>query len=183
MPNLLVINHDETGQGVAATKNAGLAALMDAGCQHLFLVDDDVWPKVPEWWQPYVSSDIPHLMYLRPSGNKPYDEEHAYRKTPSGVVLYYKRHVIERVGGMRTEFGRYGSEHGEHSRRIYNTGLTPHPFMGLRPKHSRRIWHALDFEEGVESSVDKAAYDADWPRRDKIRRKYWDSTEYVEFRR
>ena len=34
MPDVLVVNHDRDGEGVAATKNAGIRALMDAGCDN-----------------------------------------------------------------------------------------------------------------------------------------------------
>ncbi|WP_376779411.1 glycosyltransferase family 2 protein, partial [Atlantibacter hermannii] len=36
--------HHETSLGIVASKNASLAALMDARCEHLFLWDDDAWP-------------------------------------------------------------------------------------------------------------------------------------------
>src|SRR5438046_2414173 len=68
MPDILVVTHDIDGQGVAATKNRGIAALMDAGCDHLFLADDDLWPATtpshsPDWATPYITDDEPHLMH------------------------------------------------------------------------------------------------------------------------
>ncbi|WP_423739875.1 glycosyltransferase family 2 protein, partial [Enterobacter hormaechei] len=38
-----LISHDES-LGIVASKNASLTALMNAGCEHLFLWDDDAWP-------------------------------------------------------------------------------------------------------------------------------------------
>jgi hypothetical protein len=35
----------ETSLGIVASKNASLSALMDAGCEHLFLWDDDACPS------------------------------------------------------------------------------------------------------------------------------------------
>ena len=174
MPDVLVVNHDRDGEGVAATKNAGLRALMDAGCEHLFLLDDDVWPRCPEPWAPYIASPFPHLLYCRPAHPVRWsDGRHRDASQPNGVVMYVTREVVEKVGGMRVEFGRYGSEHGEWSRRIHNAGFTPRPFIGLDNAVTRSTWHALDFEEGVESSVDRAPFDADWPRRNQLRRRYW----------
>ncbi|EUA60279.1 putative phage protein [Mycobacteroides abscessus 1948] len=49
-------------------KNRCIAELMDLGCDHLFLADDDVWPTVDEWWKPYVESPEPHLSFQWPSG-------------------------------------------------------------------------------------------------------------------
>ena len=183
MPDLLVVNHDRDGVGIAATKNAGLAALMAAGCEHLLLVDDDVRPKVPEPWQPYVDSPLQHLIYCRPKHPARWtDGQHRDSSQPNGVVMYVTRDVVDKVGGLRTEFGRYGTEHGEWSRRIHNAGFTPRPFVGLTNETSRATWHALDFEEGVASSVDRAPFDADWPRRNELRKRYWTSTEFVEYR-
>lgn len=183
MPDLLVVTHDVRGDGVAATKNRGIAALMDAGCEHLFLVDDDVRPKVPDPFSPYIESPLPHLIYCRPSHPTSWtDGAHRGASQPNGVVMYVTREVVDRVGGLRTEFGRYGSEHGEWSRRIHNCGFTPVPFVGLVNETSRALWHALDFEERVKSSVDTAHYHRDWPRRNAIRKKYWRSTDFVDYR-
>ena len=45
------------------TKNLGIAALMDAGCEHLFLADDDVWPIRNGWAELYMNHPEPHLMH------------------------------------------------------------------------------------------------------------------------
>lgn len=183
MPDVLVVTHDVAGEGIAVTKNRGISALMDAGCEHLFLLDDDVWPKVPEPWAPYIASPLPHLLYCRPNHPVKWtDGVHRDASQPNGVMCYVTRDVIDRVGGMRVEFGRYGTEHGEWSRRIHNAGFTPRPFVGLVNETARATWHALDFEEGVESTVDRAAFDRDWPRRNAIRKKHWRSTEFVDYR-
>ena len=49
----------------------------------------------------------------------------------SGAVLYYSRACINRIGGMRRQFGRYGYEHWEHSFRARNTGFCTHPFTSV----------------------------------------------------
>ena len=38
-----LIRHDKS-LGTVAAKNASLTVLMDTGCEHLFLWDDDAWP-------------------------------------------------------------------------------------------------------------------------------------------
>lgn len=38
-----LIRHDKS-QGIMVSKNASFTALIDAGCEHLFLWDDDAWP-------------------------------------------------------------------------------------------------------------------------------------------
>lgn len=49
----------ETSLGIVASKNASLTALMDAGCEHLFLWDHYVWPIANNWHLPYIESPAP----------------------------------------------------------------------------------------------------------------------------
>lgn len=154
----LIVNEDDPDRprGVAATKNAGIAALMHAGVDHLFLVDDDTWPKAPNWWQPYVDDELPHLMFCWGRKRRlSADDHYTTWSHPRGVMLYAQRSVIDRVGGMRTEFGRWGSEHVEWSRRIHNAGLTPSPFTDLTV--SPKLWHAEDMGRPRESTAALAA--------------------------
>lgn len=54
VPHGVQLLRHETSLGIVASKNASLSALMDAGCEHLFLWDDDAWPiadiRVTRWW-------------------------------------------------------------------------------------------------------------------------------------
>lgn len=135
-----LIVHDDSAseKGVAASKNSCMSSLMKMGVDHVFLFDDDTWPVADDWWVPYVESEEHHLSYLF----KPVNWENDMLLEQRGPLLlaypfgqgcfqYYTRHCLETVGGMRLCFGRWGSEHLEHSHRICNTGLTRHPFQGL----------------------------------------------------
>jgi|GEM_PF-2395458 len=44
VPDGVQLLRHETSLGIVASKNASLSAMMDAGCEHLFLWDDDAWP-------------------------------------------------------------------------------------------------------------------------------------------
>jgi len=57
-----VIRHEKS-LGIVASKNRSLEALIDAGCEHLFLWDDDAYPISDNWHVPYVESPEPHLAY------------------------------------------------------------------------------------------------------------------------
>jgi hypothetical protein len=156
LPDVLVVNHDRDGRGVAVTKNAGIAALMDAGCEHLFLADDDVWPVTADWAAPYIASAVPHLQYLWDGTVREERDGWVARSRRHGVILYARRSVIERVGGMRTDWpSPFGYEHIEWSRRIYRAGLTPHPYIDVQG--STRLWHALDQEGHTSSTPDRRA--------------------------
>lgn len=147
-----LIRHD-TAKGIAAAKNAGIAALVDAGCEHQFLFDDDVWPVAESWWLPYVESDEPHLMLLW--------EYEFFRSAklvahtrPKGCMLYAERRVIDRIGGMDLVFGRWGCEHIQWSDRIFNAGLTSSRYMDVPGSES--LFHACDKTLEVKSSVPEA---------------------------
>lgn len=154
-----VIRHDYP-KGIAAAKNAGIAALMDhAGVGHLFLADDDVWPVDDGWWRPYTESPEPHLMFGWPHRNpKPRpstgwpprlvggDDRHDAYSFPRGVLLYTERRVIDRVGGMDTGYGAHGGEHVDWSQRIHDAKLTTFPFMDVKGSH--QLWYSRDKTEG-----------------------------------
>jgi len=128
-------------KGVAATKNLGIAALMDAGCDHLFLVDDDVFPVSDRWWRPYVDSPEPHLSFQRPEKSGSGDDLHFAVGFPRGYMLYAERRVIDAVGGMDPAYGAWGGEHVEWQMRIHDAGLTRWPYADVRG--SGALWNAI----------------------------------------
>lgn len=182
MPDVLVVTHDVAGEGVAATKNRGIAALMDAGVDHLFLADDDVWPVTRNWWKPYVDSDQPHLMHCWGKSRFVADDgQHTQWSWPRGVLLYAERHVVNVVGGMRVEFGRWGGEHVEWSRRIHSCGFTRWKFADVAAAR-RGVWHAEDYERSVPSTVGAKDRAASADHRHALYDLFRGSTDFVEFR-
>lgn len=170
----------ETNAGVARAKNKSIELLMDAGVDHLFLADDDCWPSIDDWWRPYTDSDAPHLMHLRPQQPHWSDGQVWASRNPNGCLLYVRRPVVDRVGGMRLDFGLWGSEHGEWSRRIHNAGFTSHPFLDV--VGSDRVWCSLDFRKQVVSTLTQAEKNATWALRKRLRNKYAHSTDFVPYR-
>lgn len=129
----------ETNVGISKAKNKCLELLDD--CDYIFLFDSDTYPIVDNWWQPYIDSGEPHLMYIFTnfaSGKKPdaiteiyrNDKIVAYTQT-RGCVLFYKADVIKQVGGMDTIFGRWGYEHQNLSDRIFMAGFTSFRYMDV----------------------------------------------------
>jgi hypothetical protein len=130
----------DTNAGIARAKNKCLELLVDQGCEHLFLFDDDCWPVVDGWERPYIDSVEPHLMYM--FTNTPHgpigDSYEVYRdgeikaySHPRGCMLYFERRVLDRVGGYDTRYGRWGYEHVDISNRIHNAGLTSFRFADV----------------------------------------------------
>ena len=61
VPHGVQLLRHETSLGIVASKNASLTALMDAGCEHLFLWDDDAFPIAgsPSPWSGRRHSRLP----------------------------------------------------------------------------------------------------------------------------
>lgn len=183
----------ETSLGIVASKNASLTALMDAGCEHLFLWDDDAWPIADDWHLPYIESPETHLAYqfLDLAGPRKLndlavlyrDDEHVVYTGQRGVMLYYHRSAIERVGGFDWIYGRGMYEHSDLALRIHNAGLTTWAYADVTG--SDKLIHSLDEHEAVDRSVPTADRKALVERNVKIHNERRDTgyTGYVEYRR
>ncbi|WP_277971762.1 glycosyltransferase family 2 protein [Pantoea agglomerans] len=158
-----VIRHD-VSRGIVAAKNASLEALMDAGCEHFFLWDDDAWPIADNWHLPYIESPEPHLAYqfkdlatgpkMNDFGLQYRDDQHIAYTGQRGVMLYYHRSAIEKVGGFDVIYGRGMYEHGDLALRIHNAGLTTWAFADV--VGSEKLIHSLDEHCAVERSIPPA---------------------------
>lgn len=144
--------------GIATAKNKCLELLED--CEHIFLFDDDCYPKVKGWEEPYIASPEPHLMYLflnlrnhqLNDAKLVYeDEQHYVISHARGCMLYFHRSVLDVAGGMDTTYGKWGYEHGDLSNRIYNLGLTSFRYMDVAG--SEALIYSEDQEQAVSSSV------------------------------
>ncbi|MCZ7839696.1 glycosyltransferase [Leclercia adecarboxylata] len=151
VPDGIRLIRHETARGIASSKNSCIELLMAAGCDHLFLFDDDTYPVSDNWWNPYIDSEQPHLMYM-------WGKEVIFRdgnivgyQRPKGCMLYVERRVIERIGGMDPAFGRWGFEHESWSDRIHNAGFTTCRYQDV--ENSSGLFYAADEKGAVESSV------------------------------
>ena len=196
--------------GVAANKNTGIEFLMDAGVEHLFLCDDDTWPRMRGAIDKHIGLATEHgIMHslvcwgehrLVLSEMKPSTVAWDW---PRGVLLYAHRTVIETVGGMVEAFGAGGHEHVEWSQRIHANGLTPSPFIsprlyaerGLSGRPATRadaLWNCADMRAKGESQaafgVRKAAQTTisrtreDWNRIESVMEAMEGSTDFVPFK-
>src|SRR5699024_8487766 len=113
--------------GIARAKNKCLDLLYSAGCEHIFLFDDDAYPLVDDWYTPYIDSPEPHLMAVfdKPKGVAKHqveilygDEQHIAYHATRGYMVYLTRDVLDTVGGYDPGFGKWGWEHQSWSDRI-----------------------------------------------------------------
>jgi len=160
VPDGVQLLRHESSLGIVASKNASLTALVDAGCEHLFLWDDDAWPIADNWHQPYIESPEPHLAYqfLDLAGRNKLndmavlyrDDKHIAYTGQRGVMLYFHRSAIDKVGGFDPVYGRGMYEHPDLALRIYNAGLSTWAFADVAS--SEKLIHSMDeHEEGSRS--------------------------------
>ncbi|MEG6218174.1 glycosyltransferase family 2 protein [Enterobacter hormaechei] len=192
VPDCVQLLRHETSLGIVASKNASLTALMDAGCEHLFLWDDDAWPIADNWHLPYIESPEPHLAYqfLDLAGTTKLndmavlyrDDKHIAYTGQRGVMLYYHRSAIEKVGGFDPVYGRGMYEHSDLALRIHNAGLTTWAYGDV--VGSEKLIQSLDEHEAVERSIPRPDRQALVERNVKIHNERRDAgfTGYVEYR-
>lgn len=170
--------------GIARAKNKGIELLMAAGCEHLFLADDDCAPINRDWWQPYVNSPEPHLMNIFTTLRDPSiiasDGRHTAYTHPRGHMLYAHRTVIDQVGGMDPVFGRWGHEHVDWSTRIHNAGLTTWRFADVTG--GEQLIHCLDADGRNRRSIPKNIRDEELARNTPVLAARSESSAYVEYR-
>ncbi|HHD7198162.1 TPA: glycosyltransferase family 2 protein [Enterobacter kobei] len=193
VPDGVQLLRHETSLGIVASKNASLSAMMDAGCEHLFVWDDDAWPIADNWHLPYIESPEPHLAYqfLDLAGQNKLndlsvlyrDDQHVAYTGQRGVMLYYHRSAIEKVGGFDPVYGRGMYEHSDLALRIHNAGLTTWAYGDV--VGSEKLIHSLDEHEAVERSVPRPDRQALVERNVKIHNERRDAgfTGYVEYRK
>jgi glycosyltransferase involved in cell wall biosynthesis len=142
--------------GIASAKNKCIELL--EGCEHIFLVDDDVYPISKNWYLPYINSKQPHFCFTFQTGStqisktKLIDGELLVsNNSVRGCVLYYHKSVFEKVGGFKNDFIGYGWEHIELTNRIFNAGLIPERYLDV--PNSDSLFYSLDQKRETESSV------------------------------
>lgn len=182
------VENDSSFNGVAYSKNRCLEVLYNAGCEHIFLFDDDCYPIARDWWKPYVESKEPHLLYQYKIPSKPKtdmqvlyedDEIISYSHT-RGAMIYLERRVLDVVGGFDEEYEKYGFEHPDFTNRIHNAGLTTHRAMDV--VGSDKLLYCLDQDGKVESSLPSKERQRSLAKNYKLYLKNRDSKEYKEFR-
>lgn len=175
--------------GIARAKNKALELLHAAGCDHIFLADDDVWPTETGWHQRYIDSPEPHLMWIfdKPKGATKAqvevlyrDDQHVAYHATRGCLLYVERRVLEAVGGMDPNFGKWGWEHVSWSDRIHSAGWTTWRYADIT--NSKGLFHSLDAEAAIESTATEADRRYSEGPGQELRMRSRHDPSYIEFR-
>lgn len=184
------VRHSVVQMGIPAAKNECLAMCMDSGADHFFLLDDDCYPAVENWWKPYVFGNEPHYNYIFThwtNGSPVGDCEEFYNNgrdraftQARGCAMYLRRNVVDEVGGFNPIFGMGMNEHLEYSQRICNAGLTTFPYMDVCG--ADELWHSLDRAQTVTRTLPSAQRADLLKRNDIILENLSGSIDFVEYR-
>ena len=152
--------------GIAKAKNACLAALTD--CDHVFIFDDDAWPKVEGWADKWIEinerNSIGHSMWMALSMSHPdgiaitnpsitpeiQDRDYQVCAWAQclGVMLYFNRACLSELGGYDYSAQTvYGYEHAQVSHRANWAGFTKgHNY--LSPTVATDLVYSFDISYG-----------------------------------
>ena len=135
---------NESNLGVGKSKNRALRHLLQAGMDHLFLMEDDIFVKDASVFEQYVeAARITGIQHLNFSQHGPKNKSPdgisdpvttvdygllriALHRHCVGAFSYYSRSCLETAGLMDEDFYN-GGEHLEHTYRILRAGFHP-PF-------------------------------------------------------
>lgn len=166
--------------GVGPNKNALLERLMRDGCDHIFLMEDDITmlrPDTCEWYiQCAKDYGIEHLNFAHHGpANLGHKKIYWHNDKPVmvhpncvGAFSYYTRNCIEKVGYIDESFKNVW-EHVEHTYRIIQAGLhTP-------------FWYFADainseqFLKEIPGSIENSTIrpNPDWQKNVEEGRDYW----------
>lgn len=166
--------------GIAKAKNACLARLTD--CDHVFLFDDDAWPRQEGWADKWVlaaeTHGIGHSMYMAttaPGCDNPLfraetrkigrigegDTAFTAYSNCFGVALHFSRQCLDALGGYDSEraVNVYGFEHAQMSQRAKVAGFTK-GMQYAAPSIIEDLIYSIDITYGWHHEL--PGFDAPW---------------------
>lgn len=163
-------------KGVAHSKNIVISELMDKGCDHIFIMEDDILMTNPNTCRHYIDyarlHKLEHLNFAH-HGTMNDNKLPDYLGTtvyPNcvGAFSYYTRNCIEKVGLLDENFMNCW-EHVEHTWRIAEAGLTT-PFWKFA---DHPLSHKMLVE--IEGSIDNSSIRPrdDWQSNIRNGQEYW----------
>lgn len=151
--------YSPTRLGIAKAKNACLSQIAD--CDHIFLFDDDAWPKAPNWADSWANcseeDNIGHSMFIDSTNNLDNKDQNVhilpigtFKHFTSwnnclGVALHFSNKCISSIGGYDhiRAINVYGYEHAQMSHRATKAGFT-NGLQYLSPTNCKDLIFSFD---------------------------------------
>lgn len=168
----IILNKEQ--KGVAKSKNLLLKHLINKGCKHLFLIEDDILVKDPNVFEAYIkaasSSGIHHLCYEKVAGNEknlkyvlkqPDGVKIGFYHNPQGAFMYIHSNLITKLGYFDENFTN-AFEHIDFAYNLISKGVLP-PFWYF-PDLLDSEKYLTDIEGSSENSTitNKSQYQENW---------------------
>jgi hypothetical protein len=166
----------ETNKGSAHGKNWLLKKLIDEGCTHLFIMEDDVEIVSEQAIAAYIAAarvtKIPHLNFSQHGPNTKVTHVATngicdFWPNAVGAFSYYTKELIDEYGYMDENF-RNAYDHVEHTWRIYKGKFT----YGVYPDVTGSTRFIREQPGALENSTNR---DDNWLARVNEARAYWQS--------
>ena len=148
----VIYKYNKERLGISGSKNACLSTLKH--CEHIFLFDDDCFPRCPGWESNWITAGFDHLAYsvdtssrgnhLKPTGKK--KNTILEFSGVLGCMLYLSQNALKKVGWFDPKFGLYGYEHAQYTKRCHLAGLSP--FLYSVPDFAKQTIYSLDMDYG-----------------------------------
>lgn len=136
--------------GIPSVKNKCFELAYNSGAEHVFLLDDDTYPLLPEAFTRYIYSSYNHLCYTFYKNPMAVLPDCKYHYLANGCMMYFKRICLDIVGGFDPVFGLGKYEHVNLSWRIHNAKLTPYQYMDIRDGEG--LFYCMDEKNEIERS-------------------------------
>lgn len=185
LPKRVHVIHCPENKGVAVAKNALLTYLMAAGCDSLFLLEDDIIVKsdkaLTEYkriGEEYGYHNLCYALHGPANLGKKVtgDSEISYYPNSVGAFCYYTRYAIEKCGMFDENFHN-AMEHVELTDRIAHEGLTQSFVMF--PDITKASEYLTEIKGSIEnSSIRPVDEKTNAVARDAFRKNIWDALVY-----
>lgn len=149
-----IVLFNDSQLGVSKTKNKALMALLDSGCEHIFIVEDDMLIKNENVFNAYIDhakhTGIHHLCFSRVEAMKDninhfkyshtYDSGHVIDlfHNPVGSFMYFNSAIVRKFGLFDEEYLN-AFEHIDFAYKLIIQGLMP-PFWYFPDIHNSDIF-------------------------------------------
>ena len=166
--------HNKNQLGVAVSKNKALKELIDLGCEHLFLIEDDILIKNANVFEEYIkaanSTGIHHLCYEKVAGNEKslkYTHEQPdgvkieFYHNPQGAFMYINANLIKKLGYFDENYTN-AFEHIDFAYSLIQKKVAP-PFWYFPDLYNSEKY-LTDIEGSSENSsiTNKEKYQENW---------------------
>lgn len=155
---LILFNTDQVR--IARDKNKLIKQLYALGCDYIVIFDDDCFPIKDGWAEFFIEASekncVNHFVLandIQFGKGTQLCHDLTGHDGGAGCMMFLTRKVIDTVGYMNTEYGKYGWEHLAYSYRIFKAGLAP--AFGTVVNGWEEYIYAYDLQKEVKSDFVK----------------------------